>query len=775
MPGRTDNAIKNRWNSTMRRVSRQRMQAGLAPDPEGLATGKKSKKLGPPTHTMLAAMAAADKELLYRYCTGIIEAHPDQMVMLPSSAGKKRKKEEGTGKDEKGSIEPPPKKRKAPSKAAEDASTFGSSSLLEAADHLAGKGWADEQATLKFATEEGIKGNGKELLMMDINADGEDRDRVLLEAVRDGRGGTPRAGPTDPIRSPGANPKHFSSLQADSNGRMGRFILPQLFDFDPPTLDDPDEPSGGREAAAGGEDIDTTSGAALPNGGVKVEKEDTPNSSKSQHHKNLKIRVSSPTGTSSGFPSDSVDTSHSYMGGSITPLSSAGLAMPSMPHMSPAPNSVSIKMSPRMGELHSPNASFKEFLDFLQSPSVRKPGASTSGGLFDNLLRQFTPIASKGEQSNTSSSLKGPSTPLATTSTSSVMKAPVPRSTKARDSNHSSSSSSSDGAEFLSPTSSSSSSTSSVKVERNTTTTTTTSSTSSSSSSTSSRPGKYDNRRSDTTKFSSSSNSSSGSSDNFSDLLPDTPKDKEFGRRNLSLEISHASDVCSPGQAIQDLDDDLEESRSPRLGQDEELIHSAGDLMTLASPSPHSQFSLIAPTSTPFNHHFTPSVMGALTPTASPYPREDKNHFLSPFSFDTSSHSPPAVRLSPQTPASEKCKPGEWDALKDTPRSSAARGVPERPSLQPFAMPGIAELPPALAAAAATARAGGHGVGGDSSQAALMRTLGSVMTNMANMPADKKQATFAHMADMPEHAGLDMNKFSTFLASLNQTLGVPKV
>jgi hypothetical protein len=167
--------------------------------------------------------------------------------------------------------------------------------------------------------------------------------------------------------------------------------------------------------------------------------------------------------------------------------------------------------------------------------------------------------------------------------------------------------------------------------------------------------------------------------------------------------------------------------------------------------------------------------MGALTPTASPYPREDKNHFLSPFSFDTSSHSPPAVRLSPQTPASEKCKPGEWDALKDTPRSSAARQFPELPSIQPFGMPGLGEFPPAFAAAAATARAGGHGVGGDSSQATLMRTLGSVMTNMANMPADKKQATFSHMADMPEHAGLDMNKFSTFLASLKQTLGVPKV
>jgi hypothetical protein len=49
-----------------------------------------------------------------------------------------------------------------------------------------------------------------------------------------------------------------------------------------------------------------------------------------------------------------------------------------------------------------------------------------------------------------------------------------------------------------------------------------------------------------------------------------------------------------------------------------------------------------------------------------------------------------------------------------------------------------------------------------------MRTLGSVMTNMASLPADTKQATFSHLASMPEHAGLDMDRFSTFLASLTQ-------
>ncbi len=37
----------------------------------------------------------------------------------------------------------------------------------------------------------------------------------------------------DPISYPGANPSHLSQLQADEQGRIGRYVLPQLFSFSP--------------------------------------------------------------------------------------------------------------------------------------------------------------------------------------------------------------------------------------------------------------------------------------------------------------------------------------------------------------------------------------------------------------------------------------------------------------------------------------------------------------------------------------------------------------
>jgi hypothetical protein len=131
----------------------------------------------------------------------------------------------------------------------------------------------------------------------------------------------------DPINSPGAISSHYSRLQADPEGRIGRYILPQLFDFDSPTADG------------------TTEVDVLENGEPGVS--------------NLPTKLSVVPNTSG------------RKGLAVT------LTEEKEPAVTPTIQRTGLggRISPTMPDLNSPNAAFSEFLAFLRSPSNTTPGS----------------------------------------------------------------------------------------------------------------------------------------------------------------------------------------------------------------------------------------------------------------------------------------------------------------------------------------------------------------------------------------------------------------